>query len=556
MMRQNKIDFNKRAQLTFIILLVGCAVCQFILTQYFTIFEGQEHMGLDASWEYLKVIVANRENNWYSSQILHPTTQPEAERIPLVLLFYKLTEDIWLAFGIANITVTLLSIYVLWQIIRNLEFSYIQGLIIINLFLCPYLANGFNVANDLGYYSCVLGETPHMNIVVLGFLLLVWLSTKKELTKSTWTVFVCTIICTGYICLCKGLGYLVWCGVPILFFLAIRIFIKNDIKIILEWKNLMLLGVLFSMFVGRVCGGVLGFTYLDTGMNWITAANFFKNIGGIFLGYMLLVGGIPASGISRNPASFLGLVYVFGIIIFLVGLISFLYCLGNSIKGIINDDKIDTTKLFLEIIIVINTMEYMFLDTLYGADTFEVRYLLIAVLAGFILIGYYIKSLDDGLLYKKFGVTILFFSIVGMDLYSDYFLAITDNSSWNVDLVKSVIDSTDAGLVVFWDNEKEFIHTERVIRVIDADRVYKCISGGNTLEDFGDYAYYDDSTEYEGPTVLIVNEDDSIVSPYLLENYKELDTIGNMRILYCKYNPIDIMGSISSTISESKYTID
>lgn len=539
--------FNKKKiSLIFIILLIGCAICQFALTQYFSIFEGQEHLGLDSSWEYMKVIMADQHGEIYPKEFMHETTQPEMERIIFVLPFYKLTGNIWLAYGLGNMMLTGLMIFLLWKIMKNIGLRTITKLIIINLFLCPYLANGYSITNDLGYFSCLHGFSPYQDIAVVAFLFLVWLVTLEELDKSTWLVFAGTIVSTAYLCLCKGMGDLVWCGAPIVFYILFQVFYQNDIKIIYTWKSLMLWATLVSMVVGRGLGSVIGYHYIDSGMNWINASKFWSNLGNIFLGYMALVGGIPGTGVERSPFQFAGFVYVFGVIIFVVMLIAFIYCFAKFLKDTFDTKRIDPIIAFLLTMIIVNTTEYMFIDTSLGQDIFELRYLLDAAIAGFILIGYFIDSLDETLLFKKVGVSVLFLAIVGMNLWSDYFLAVTDNSSWKVDEVADVVNTTDAGLVVFWDSGKEFVKTERVLRVVDSERVYKCVSKSEVLEDFGDYNYYDDSTTYNGATVLIVNESNPSVPDGWLDDYETLDVIGDMRICYSKENHIDILGNVSN----------
>ncbi len=530
----------------FLFLLIACAICQFALTQYFTIFQGQEHLGLDSSWEYMKVILADKHGELYPKEFMHETTQPEMERILFVLPFYKLTGNIWLAYGLGNIIITGLMLFILWKIMSKIGFNTVIKMIVINMFLCPYMANGFYVTNDLGYFSCLLGLCPYQDIAVLAFLLLLWLVILEELDKKTWIIFAWTVATTAYLCLCKGMGDIVWCGVPVFFYIMFQFFYYNDIKRLYSWKSLMLWGVIASMIVGRGLGSVIGYNYIDSGMNWINASKFWSNLGNIFLGYMAIVGGMPGSSVERSPFAFDGFAYVFGVIIFVVLLVAFIYCLATLVKSLVREKKADDVLLFLNTIIIVNTIEYMFIDTSLGQDIFELRYLLTATLSGFILVGYFIRFLDDGLLFKKVGVVVLFLSLVGMDLYSDYFLGISDNASWNVDAVKEVVESTDAELIVFWDAGKEFVKTERVLRVVDTERVYKCVSKGEVLEDFGDYNYYDDSTQYNGPSILIVNVSEPDVPDGLLEDYEEIATIGDMSIRYSENNSIDIMSNISN----------
>ena len=57
---------------------------------------------------------------------------------------------------------------------------------------------------------------------------------------------------------------------------------------------------------------------------------------------------------------------------------------------------------------------------------------------------------------------------------------------------------------------------------------------------FGDYTYYDDSKQYEGPTVVVISSDETNLPQDILEQYELLAEFDNISILYCKWNPIDL----------------
>jgi hypothetical protein len=175
-----------------------------------------------------------------------------------------------------------------------------------------------------------------------------------------------------------------------------------------------------------------------------------------------------------------------------------------------------------------------------GQDIYETRYLLNALYCSMFLVGYFIMDLDDKLLFKHFGVGILAIAVAGLNLFSDYSLAVTDNSSWHVDEIQKEISKTDAGLVLLWSNTDDFLKVNSVIRLTDPDRVYKCISYGEKFFYYGSYKYYDDTTEYEGPTVLVVNSDDVAAPASLIEQYELISTVDNISIYYSKDNPLDI----------------
>ena len=248
----------------FIIIMWICVICQLIVTLYFNIFEAEMHIGLDSSWEYLKVIVAGQHNSIYPSEFLNETTQPEFERLLLVVPLYKIFGNVFIAYGIANLIVSIICMFLLNKISCSLNMELSQRLIVLNLFLCPFLSNGFNKENDLGYFSCINGFTPYQNILSVAFLLLIYFVVYEGEKKNAYIIGVLTAICMCYVCVSKGLGMLVWAGVPILVYLLVSVLLTGRLSVLIECKSLMLLLILVSMLAGRGIGEVLGFKYLDS----------------------------------------------------------------------------------------------------------------------------------------------------------------------------------------------------------------------------------------------------------------------------------------------------
>lgn len=524
------------------IILLGCSFCQLLLTTYFNIFEGKEHMGIDASWNYLKVIVAAKEGGIFPKAYMSETTQPECERIFLAKPLYLLTNDVFLSYGVSTLIITIVCIFILWKIADNYNLDFIQRMIVVNMFLCPYLANGYNIQNELGYHEAINGFSAFYNVLILCILLVIWFVTA-ELDNKKIRVYGSVIgICLTYICVCKGLGILIWLGLPIILYILLQVVINNDCKLAIEGKNIFLLLFIVAMLCGRIIGGLFGLNYKDAAMNWVNASEYFKNIGNILTGFWLALGGLPDEGVERTVTSFTGGVYCFGIIISLVFTVSVVYWTVKTIAQL--KEKNINDILFLILIIISNIVAFSFLKPYAIAGTFSVRYLIPALLAGFVLTGCFIKECSYEYIYTRIGTSVLFISIVFMSLYSYYFLGITDNTKLKTDELLAEIDKTDAGIVYFWDNEKTLMETERIIRVIDPSRVYKSISYGNKLENFGDYSYYDNSEEYKGASIIVLLNEDEKEFGNLVADYKRVAEVDKYVVYYCDYNPIDLKHNV------------
>ncbi|NEX02267.1 hypothetical protein SAMN04487829_1889 [Pseudobutyrivibrio sp. NOR37] len=532
--KENKLEF------LFLIALVGCLLCQLFITLYFNVFEAKEHMGIDVSWEYLKANIAFKERAFYPSDVINTTTQPMFERHILILPFYLIFKNVFVAYGLSSFFITVACLVVLYKIGTSLKLTFGQKLIILNLFICPFMANGFNIDNDLGYFVCVNGFGAMQNVSTLTILMVILSVVFDGNSKHKKIIEIATLALIVFIGVSKGTSLLVWIGVPMAIYIVTQVFIKNDIKFLISKTSIFMYASVVGVLLGRIIGGILGYQYLDSSVTWANASEIMKNLGNVLVGVPLLLGGIPGEGVERSPMSFIGLVYCFGLIMSIVLVVAILYFTVQTIKAIIKEKSADDRVLFLLVVFFANIAVYAFLVPYHVGATFEIRYLIPAIHSGFVLIGLFIKEIDDSLIIKKFGCVMLLISVIAMDLYSDYFLAITDNSQWQTDQLLAAIDDTDAGLVYFWDEEKYLVRPERVIRVIDSSRVYKSISYGNVLENFGDYKYYDDSKQYVGATVLVTVAGQEPLEKAIMEQYELLENIGDYSVYYCSENPIDL----------------
>jgi len=535
---------SDRKRFVFCVLLIGCILCQTILTFYFTMFEGKDHMGIDSSWTYLKTMISVREGMLYPAKYINDTTQPAFEQMLIVLPLMKLFDgNVFASFAVANLIITLLCVLLIVKISDNFGFDIVAKLMVINLFICPYLANAYDANNELGYHECTNGFASYQNTLALALLLIIYFfSIKEENVKMVITGVLVTI---GLFLLdvCKGSGLVIWVGVALLLYVLINVFIENDYKVILRRKNLFLVLFVIAMVLGSFVGRLIGYEYFENNMNWIDAEYYFKNLGNVIICFANMLGGVPTAGKVRNPMTFDGYVYCFGIIISLVFYISVGYAVVKTIKGIQKsnkDNKVDEVALFLTTIVLANIFIFSFLISWGSIEMYSIRYLIPPAQVGFILVGYFINSLDSKLILRRIGVVALFVGIVGMNLYSDYYMAIYNNDRLMLDELVDAIDEKDGvGLVYFWDEGMDMLMAERVIRVVDFDRVYKSISNGNELQTFGDYSIYDDSTTYSGPTVIVTNGTNEVIPAEIRSDYSFMKKIGDYALYYCAQNPVD-----------------
>lgn len=528
---REKINFG----LILKIILVVSVVMQMIILLYFNIFEADIHLGIDSSWDYLKTMVVGKTGS-YPLELISDTTAPLIDRqFLLAVPLYMLCKNIYLSYAITNLVYTIVIIGLLYNIMKLKNFGIVEILLVINMFLCPYMLNDFSWMNDLGYFSCVLGMGGMYSLRIIEMLIAYRVIISDDIGKKE-IVFM-TI--SGILALVSGIGsgmsMIAMLFMPLIVSRIVLSLIENDTFKLRNWKAIYIYACTVLVILGRVAGGFFGLTYRDSIENWITADEIWSNLGSQIVGYMLLYGAIPEAGVKQTPMSFGGGIHVFGLIIFVVALVSFLYALITFLKNIKNG--LDEFYMTLVVVVLITVIEFTLLDTTYGDPTFEKRYLLLAFVSGFIFVGYFIKNLDSKLLFKQFGIIVLAGAIILTDLSSAIVYKRNSNESFMMKDMVNLVSSTDAGLVYSWGDET--VLYERCMRVYDFDRVYKQIKSDNSLNTWGDYLYYDDSSAYDGPTVLMIGEDTDYVPQNIMAKYNYIDTIHGVEFYYSKENPIN-----------------
>ena len=175
------------------IILVLIFVFQFSMLSYFNFTQLANHMGYDSSWVYLRSMLMWKEkavtfHNWHESTNL----QIDTHMLPVSLL-YGLTGDIWLASGIGNTLMVILLLLFVWKILTRLKVKFSAKMVALNLVICPFLTNGFNVYNDIGYFSCVLSGAAHYCLRTLVSLMMIYEFLKivqdREMGFLPWIIW-------------------------------------------------------------------------------------------------------------------------------------------------------------------------------------------------------------------------------------------------------------------------------------------------------------------------------------------------------------------------------
>lgn len=87
----------------------------------------------------------------------------------------------------------------------------------------------------------------------------------------------------------------------------------------------------------------------------------------------------------------------------------------------------------------------------------------------------------------------------------------------------------------------------RNMRVLDLDHVYRVMNNMTDPHLWGDYTYYEDAGEYQGPTMMVCTQEFyDTLEPFYKNQYKLVTTIegSTAAIYYSESNPVDMKTGI------------
>lgn len=296
---------------------------------------------------------------------------------------------------------------------------------------------------------------------------------------------------------------------------------------------------LFCVFLGKGIGDhILGISAIDVSRTWTSINMIWTNIGAVIQGLMILLGVLPVLDTTVPVLSRIGIYRCFPIVIFMVVVVSIIFCVGLCLKNV---KKADRNLLFFCNIVICNFMIFSLFNVQYGSYIFEERYLLCAYMAIIVLVGYFLNSLDKKLLISTVVEGMLVIGIVGVDTVSDYNYINTTNDYLQMSETKNIVDKTDAHLVYCWGND--LLLLQRNMRVCDLSRVYKSITNEGEYHHWGDYLYYENNADYTGATILMITRNaDRVVPDEVFSQYRFIGATEVAEIYYCPDNPVDLSG--------------
>ncbi|MCC8050000.1 MAG: hypothetical protein LIO99_13640 [Clostridiales bacterium] len=545
----NKIDkkakefnFSKFATIAFWILFF----VQVITLAYINLTQMRYHLGYDASSSYLKAIEMARQGTVFIDNWVHTTVLSLDSPVPLAAVIYSITGNIFFSYGLANLIIDMLIFSVLFSIMQSLKTSNMSKAIVLNIVACTYLSPEFSNLNDLGYVSCFLTSLGAYSVKILIILMVIKMSIDVWNHKINYLFIIMTEALLFISGLSSGWYILVTIIVPALLYCAIDMFLNNSIKHFLNLNTLLLgIGALLVAIGKRIATNYIGFSSLDGGMHLVRLNELIDNAASVFVGFIEILGGL-ASNITVYVLSKNGIICMLALVICIVCLISFLYVMVLVKRNIYEERDYE---IILSVVIV-NILMYCVLYTSYTSSAqIEARYLIPLFVCMTLFVGRFIDSLSDGLVFKKFGVLMVFFCLLGLNVYNN---KVYVNTKTNYDILNKIAEKADEleVPVVYFDNDSQNVNDCdcRNMRVIDSGRVYKSFDFDepSIINHWGDYTYFDEVYEVQGTNMLVAKEERFEVLPEYIKNlYEVYDTVGDYTIYYADENRFDFKSGVT-----------
>ncbi len=392
-------------------------------------------------------------------------------------IFYGITHNIFLAYGIADCLGVLLYIYIFRDIFKMINIPKLPRMIIYVLLLTPYSLE------PLGYMPMMFTGAAYYIVKVLIPIMLIDIILKLRLNvpvRKYIHVLITYFISVYLTALSCGL-YILICGIiPIIMYELYSTICSGNIKNILNKRSLLLLISLVLYGAGYASAKLYGAEVFTNEMVLTPVNNFIENIGKCVVGVAELFGALPSKEIYVTSA--FGIHYLAHMASFLIFLIIVIVVikvtkpLSRLVKVQENIELDNIVIGMVSCIVAINLLVLILTDTTYGSETFEFRYHLISVVASFLIVGIGIGKMIDWL--KKQHNKLIFTSAMAIisiiwllsNVVFAYYYSSKNMYDTSAAIVNYIKENTDYDLVYFiGDSSSEVIEVSRVARLIESD---------------------------------------------------------------------------------------
>jgi len=524
------------------VLLLAVLAAQTFVIIYFNLTQLQHHIGFDTSSYFYTAVEMWNQKSLLLSSWDYQTTMAIDCVTPLAALFYGITKNIFVSYGLANSIATVVLIFIVNKLLSQFKVSRTAKLVSLNLLVVlHYSPLVYDNANSLSYGDVLFLQNGAYSVkVILSLLIAVSVLDIQDGKHNKWIMAFVAIL--SFISgLSSGYWILATVIVPILLLQIIKA-VKNG------WSSLKHNKIFIYMIILTVVSlagkfavvRFLGYESRDSGMILISIEEFWKNIGSILQGFFDLLTALPPTGrvlaVSRYGISYL-LNFIFAVAV-----------IAGCIKAIKSRDYVNNKDQVIFSIIGFDLLIFLILDTTYAARFFETRYLVVLYILGLI----YFSKLYDNVLSKfnQYAIVLCTVAMLGViNVSSDMpFYTQKNNYETLVELAQVVDQHPSPTVYVYGDS---LGIDARNLRVVDTSKIYKQIFTDLNVQHWGDTKKYDDLSEYMGPVILITHEAEYQSLPDRIKNKAHLvdESVDGYKIYELTNNPFDYVTGFNNDLT-------
>ncbi len=495
-----------------LIILLGCFVGQFLWICYINLFQLQYHLGYDASSYLLKSIEMAKQGTPFISQWSEQTSLYLDSVVPFAALIYKVTNNIFLSFGVSNLLMLVVLLLLFWRLLSYFisRTNLVAKLFSIDLLISAYYLTGGDSTNDLSYSAMMYMAASMYIFKMIAVLMTILCVMRLEEGKRSYLLCALSLMMLFVTGLSSGTYMLFTLVVPCFAYVLVKVFLKND------WKRLKYITVIYlvmsviAVIAGKICTSMVSdFVARDSAMTWCGALDFWKNLGLFVVAYpqgitaMTMVSGTEIMSLD-------GIFMMCGLGILFATAAALIY----FVRKVVKEKGKDHNSLLLLTVIGVNVCMFVFGYTLYKDmdDFFQTRYLIPLMMLYFICIGIWMDRLDKRYIISNLILLAVAGCILGINIKSDVVYTRTRANYDELSELSEMIDKNTEAPVAYVLGD---LTAARNLRVIDPDRVYKGLDEKGEFSHWGDYLYYDDPKEYPGE-VIVINKNNALQN---LESY-------------------------------------
>ena len=517
------------------VLLVLVFVFQFAMLCYFNFTQMRNHVGYDSSWNFLRSALMWEEKAFFSPNWSETTDLSLDNLLPVASLIYGLTGDILLSFGIANMMMVVLLLFLVWKILSRMSIRFSARMIALNLVICPYMTTGYSQFNDLGYFSNVLSSVSYYSMKVLFVLMIIYeflkIVQEQKIGIFGWVIWLVCLL-SGF---SSGVYLIVIMFIPYITYEIEMTVIRNDWKQLIRSESIFAYLCCAFVFAGKILAMVLiHFTALDSSRSWTPLVDLWTNFGAVIQGFMKLLQVLPISEKNRAIISITGILRIFILMVFAIIVIAVASVTRRALKNTRKEEE--RISLFLANIVLVNFLIFGLFNVQYGASIFEERYLVTTFFTTVLMVALFFNGLNDQQVLSTMLSLTMTGSIFMVDVHSDINYLQTTNDEWQIDEIQALAEAQGAGIVYFWGDDLTVIG--RALRACDLKRIYKELPDeGGWYIHWGDYTTYDKNEEYSGTTMLICPREQHFVPEDVLSEYILLEELDQVEVYVSDHNP-------------------